>query len=210
MTKALSITKSIIKRLFDTFCSIFLLVLFGWFILLIYMIASVRFRANGLFKQKRIGKDGKSFNIYKIRSLKEITEVKSSTTPKNDLRLTKFGRLIRKTKIDETPQLINVLKGDMSLVGPRPTVKEDYDKMDERQKKRMLVRPGMTGLTQINGNDSLYWPERIEYDLAYIKNYSFLLDIKILLKTFYLIIKNEVETHPANDDEWNEAKQNEH
>lgn len=203
MASSLTISNRIMKRLFDICCSLFLLLLFGWVILVIYLIATIEFKANGFFKQRRTGKNGEPFNIYKIRSMREVAGNNSNTTTKNDPRLTKFGNFIRKLKLDETPQFLNVFKGDMSLVGPRPTVREDYDKMDDRQKERFNVRPGITGLAQINGNDSLYWPERIEYDLIYIKNYSFWSDLKILFTTFSLIVRNEAFTYPVSGDEWN-------
>ncbi|MEM7083806.1 MAG: sugar transferase [Pseudomonadota bacterium] len=157
-----------------------------------------------LFKQQRVGRDGKLFDIYKLRTMHVATERAhtGSVTVENDPRLFRGARLLRKTKLDELPQLLNVLEGSMALVGPRPTVREDYDRMNETQRGRFACTPGLTGLAQISGNTSLSWPERIEFDLDYIRNRSFFNDIKILVKTALLILTNRAETHPGSADEW--------
>lgn len=126
-----------------------------------------------------------------------------NTTQLNDPRVFRFGHFLRKYKIDELPQLINVLRGEMSLVGPRPTSIEDVKKMNNLQKGRHSFKPGMTGLAQISGNTSLKWDERIEFDLYYINNWSFYLDIKIMLKTFIQVISGNADTHPNGENEWN-------
>lgn len=110
---------------------------------------------------------------------------------KDQQRLTSFGKLIRRLKIDELPQLLNVLKGDMSLVGPRPTIKQHTELYTDYQKQRLNMKPGMTGLAQVNGNASLTWDERIEYDIKYIKKFSLFLDLRILLKTFLIVLMGE-------------------
>lgn len=144
------------------------------------------------FKQERIGQNGKLFYILKFRSMKvDKTAEKNHDVSKDTDRLTTFGKLIRRLKIDELPQLINVLWGNMSLVGPRPTFKEQADLYNKSQKHRLDMRPGMTGLAQVNGNISLSWEERIKYDLYYIENYTLLLDLKILLKTALVVILGE-------------------
>lgn len=144
------------------------------------------------FKQERVGKSEKIFNILKFRSMKvdKVAEESLDFT-KDESRLTSLGRLLRRTKIDEIPQLINVVKGDMSLVGPRPTVKEQVDQYTEYQRHRLDMRPGMTGLAQVNGNVALSWEERIEYDLKYVNNFSLLLDLRILIKTVLVVIFGE-------------------
>ncbi len=193
-----------IKRFLDITVSAVTIFAVGWIILFIYIIASLDLKSNGIFIQKRIGKNQKSFDLYKIKSMKDLSGTSSSTTIKNDPRVSKFGSFIRRTKIDETPQILNVLFGSMSLVGPRPTVEEDMIKMNKHQLKRFDVKPGLTGLAQVNGNTSLQWPQRIEYDLEYINNYSFWLDVKIILKTIQLILTGSAETHPSSEDEWEE------
>ena len=118
---------------------------------------------------------------------------KSHDFTKDAERMTPFGNLIRRLKIDELPQLINVFKGDMSLVGPRPTIKEQTDLYNDYQRQRLKMRPGMTGLAQVNGNISLSWDERIKYDVEYVTNFSVLLDLKILFKTVGVVVFGEAK-----------------
>ena len=144
------------------------------------------------FKQQRVGKNGSLFNILKFRSMKVDKALEASHDFTRDAeRMTPFGKLLRRTKIDELPQLWNVLVGDMSLVGPRPTVKEQTDKYNDYQRQRLNMRPGMTGLAQVNGNVSLTWDKRFVYDIEYVNNFSVLLDIKILCKTVLVVIMGE-------------------
>lgn len=126
----------------------------------------------------------------------------TSVTVKGDDRVTISGRFLRKHKLDEVIQLVNVLRGEMSLVGPRPTVASDYDKMSSIQKRRQTVLPGMTGLAQVNGNTSLRWQERIKFDLYYVRFGSMSLDLGILLKTLLLVLSRKIETHPNGNKEW--------
>jgi len=145
-----------------------------------------------LFKQERVGKAGTSFNILKFRTMKVDKRAEASHDfSRDEERLTWFGKMLRRTKVDELPQLINVLVGDMTLVGPRPTIREQVEQYSTRQKQRLNVKPGMTGLAQINGNIALTWDERIEYDLEYIEKFSILLDLHILLKTVLVVIFGE-------------------
>lgn len=144
------------------------------------------------FKQQRVGKNGRLFNILKFRSMKVDKALEASHDFTRDAeRMTPFGKLLRRTKIDELPQLWNVLVGDMSLVGPRPTVKEQTDKYNDYQRQRLNMRPGMTGLAQVNGNVSLTWDERFVYDIEYVNNFSVLLDVRILCKTVLVVIMGE-------------------
>lgn len=144
------------------------------------------------FKQQRVGYKGRVFNILKFRTMKVDKKAEAEHDFSKDAeRMTPFGNLLRRTKIDELPQLINVFIGDMSLVGPRPTVKEQTDAYNDFQRQRLNMRPGMTGLAQVNGNISISWDERIKYDVDYVNNYSLLLDIKILLKTVLVVIFGE-------------------
>ncbi|CEQ04532.1 capsular polysaccharide biosynthsis protein [[Clostridium] sordellii] len=144
-----------------------------------------------IFKQDRVGKDGKIFKVYKFRSMIENAQYIGAGLyfeGEDDPRITKSGKFIRKTSIDELPQLFNVLKGEMSLVGPRPLLKITTDEMTDRQRKRLLMKPGMTGLAQINGRNELSIKERIENDLEYIENYSLILDVKIILRTIGVVL----------------------
>ncbi|MFR4161299.1 MAG: sugar transferase [Paraclostridium sordellii] len=144
-----------------------------------------------IFKQDRVGKDGKIFKVYKFRSMIENAQYIGAGLyfeGEDDPRITKSGKFIRKTSIDELPQLFNVLKGEMSLVGPRPLLKITIDEMTDRQRRRLLMKPGMTGLAQINGRNELSIKERIENDLEYIENYSLILDVKIILRTIGVVL----------------------
>ena len=151
------------------------------------------------FKQTRVGKNGRLFSILKLRSMKVDKKAEEAHDfSKDEERMTPFGNFLRRSKIDELPQLINVLVGEMSLVGPRPTVKEYADEYDEIQKKRLAMRPGMTGLAQVNGNASITWDERIKYDLLYVEKFSIWLDLKILTKTVFVIIFGEEKFQEDN------------
>ncbi len=158
------------------------------------------------YTQNRIGKKGKEFKMYKYRTmvinsdelLKEILkdkkikkEYEASYKIKNDPRLTKIGKILRKTSIDEMPQFINILKGDMTLVGPRPVIKEEIKKFGKSKDMILSVKPGLTGNWAINGKNNLTYDERIKYELYYINNKSITLDLKIILKTITVIIKGE-------------------
>lgn len=138
-----------------------------------------------MFKQVRVGKDGKQFVLYKFRTMKvgaeEVTAGKY-ITGKEEV-ITPIGRFLRRWAIDELPQLFNVLKGDMSIVGPRPALPYQVEKYDERQKKRLMMKPGITGWAQVNGRNKLTWPERIELDLWYVDNWSLCLDLRIIALT---------------------------
>lgn len=177
-----------IKRVIDIVFSTIMLLL--GFIPLMIVAAIIKLESKGpaLFKQKRLGLNGEEFEIYKFRSMVVGAEKTGSGvySMKGDPRVTKVGKFIRATSIDELPQLINILKGDMSFIGPRPTLTYHPWKLEEytnEQRKRFDVRPGVTGLAQVNGRKELSWDERIKYDVHYIENLSIILDLKILLKT---------------------------
>lgn len=181
-----------IKRTIDFLGSGIGLIIISPILLITIVLMEVFMPGPVFFKQQRVGKDGKLFNILKFRSMKVDREAeKNHDFTKDTERMTPFGSLIRRLKIDELPQLINVFRGDMSLVGPRPTVKEQTDLYNDYQRQRLNMRPGMTGLAQVNGNISLSWDERIEYDVEYVTNFSVLLDLKILVKTILVVICGE-------------------
>ena len=156
------------------------------------------------FMQERIGRSGKPFRIFKFRTMHVDTAgtLTGSVSIRNDPRVFWGAGMLRQTKIDEFPQLLNVLNGTMSLVGPRPTVEEDFERMSDEQKRRVEVKPGLTGLAQIRGNTALLWPERIKLDLKYIDNQSLWLDFKILVETVLLVCTFRADTHPQGTDEW--------
>lgn len=181
-----------LKRFIDLLGSGIGLVIISPILLITVVLLEIFMPGPVFFRQQRVGKNGKLFNILKFRSMKVDKEAENSHDfTKDEERKTAFGNLIRRLKIDELPQLINVFRGDMSLVGPRPTVKEQTDLYNDYQRQRLRMRPGMTGLAQVNGNISLTWDERIDYDVEYIKNFTFWLDIKILFKTVAVVIFGE-------------------
>jgi lipopolysaccharide/colanic/teichoic acid biosynthesis glycosyltransferase len=138
-----------------------------------------------LFRQRRVGKDGKDFELLKLRSMVVDAERSGAgfAVDRGDSRITKVGRFLRRTSIDELPQLWNVVRGDMSVIGPRPTLRYQVDRYTERQRRRLEVRPGLTGWAQIHGRATLPWEERIELDVWYVDNRSPLVDLKILART---------------------------
>jgi lipopolysaccharide/colanic/teichoic acid biosynthesis glycosyltransferase len=182
----------VIKRSVDFIGSAIGLFVISPILLITVVLLKILMPGPVFFTQQRVGKNGKLFNIMKFRSMKVDREAeKNHDFTKDAERMTPFGNLIRRLKIDELPQLINVFRGDMSLVGPRPTVKKQTDLYNDYQKQRLNMRPGMTGLAQVNGNISLSWNERIVYDVEYVNNFSVLLDIKILFKTVAVVFLGE-------------------
>jgi len=145
------------------------------------------------FIQERVGKDGKPFLAYKFRTMVQgaIDEGAGLFVERDDPRITCVGRLLRRFSLDELPQLINILKGEMSLVGPRPTLAYQVEQYDDFQRRRLEVRPGITGWAQVHGRNLLSWPERIEYDVWYIDHWSLWLDIRILLLTPIVIVRSQ-------------------
>ena len=197
-------TQMILKRFFDITLSGLALVLLSPVFIGLSIFIKLRSPGPVFFRQARIGLNGVEFSLLKFRSMHSDVTVRANvaTTRRADPRVFPGGEIIRKYKLDELPQIFNVLRGDMSLVGPRPTVREDYDRMTIQQRRRTRIRPGLSGLAQINGNTSLSWPERIVLDIAYIDNLSLWNDIKIILCTFALIFTGRADTHPISDDEW--------
>lgn len=182
-----------IKRFCDLVLSLIGIIILSPIFLIVALAIKIDSRGPVLFKQDRIGKDGKVFKIYKFRSMivgAENTGSKNYSF-KGDPRVTKVGKFIRATSIDELPQLINIIKGEMSIIGPRPVLTYfpcTYDEYTKEQLKRFEARPGVTGLAQINGRKGIPWDKRISYDIEYIENISFLLDLKIFFKTVYNVI----------------------
>jgi lipopolysaccharide/colanic/teichoic acid biosynthesis glycosyltransferase len=148
---------------------------------------AIRLESRGpvFYRQLRVGRDGEPFELWKLRTMVPGAESIGAGlyVLEGDPRITRTGRLLRRFSLDELPNLINVLKGDMAIVGPRPTVQEQVDRYTDRQRRRLEVKPGITGWAQINGRASLPWPERIELDVWYVENRSLRLDLRILLKT---------------------------
>lgn len=191
------------KRLFDVAVASLLLLCAAP--VLLAAAAHIRLSSPGpvLFRQSRVGRSGRAFTILKLRTMQNRRGGERSTvTSRHDPRLIRGGRWLRKYKIDELPQLLNVLNGSMSLVGPRPTVREDVLRMSPEQVQRLLVRPGLTGLAQIRGNTALTWPKRITLDLQYVRSLTLAVDLRIIAETAAQVFSGRADTHPAGEDEW--------
>jgi len=177
-----------IKSLFDKLLALLLITFF----LPIYMIISIliikKMGSPILFKQKRPGKNEKIFSIYKFRTMTNEKDKEGNLLP-DEQRIVGIGKFIRSTSLDELPQLFNVLKGEMSFVGPRPLLIEYLDLYNDNQKRRHNVKPGITGWAQVNGRNAISWEQKFDYDVWYVENQSFLLDIKILWLTFLKVVK---------------------
>lgn len=185
MRIAISNTQEIIKRWFDIVLCLILLILFFPLMIIIALVIKMTSPGEVIYRQQRLGRHGQIFYLLKFRSMVKNAEFIGTgmLLQENDARITPVGRFLRKTSLDELPQLINVLKGDMSMVGPRPAPVFHLNKYDSRQRRRLQVKPGITGWAQVNGRVALYWPQRIELDLWYIDHYSLGLDLLILIKT---------------------------
>ncbi|HFU7090344.1 TPA: sugar transferase [Bacillus cereus] len=178
------------KRLFDFVVSSLLCILMFIPFVVVAVLVKLNFGSPIIFKQERSGLYGKSFYIYKFRTMTNKKDESGNLLP-DDVRLTRFGKLLRKLSLDELPQLINVIKGDVSLVGPRPLLMEYLELYTAEQNRRHQVRPGITGWAQINGRNSISWEEKFELDVWYVDNHSFWLDIKIILITVVKVFKSE-------------------
>jgi len=179
-----------IKKIFDFALSLIAIILFSPLFVIIYLLIRVKMSNPVLFKQKRPGLNEKLFELYKFRTMTEKRDKKGDLLSDKD-RITTFGKFLRKTSLDELPGLFNIIKGDMSFVGPRPLLIEYLPLYNEEQKKRHLVKPGLTGWAQINGRNAITWEQKFEYDVWYIENWSLCLDIKILLLTLVKVIRRE-------------------
>ncbi len=188
-----------IKSIFDILLSFFGLLACWWIILLAWMVSAIETKSNGFFVQQRVGKDGKLFNVIKIKTMKIVKGVETTVTPSNDARITTTGAFFRKTKIDELPQLWNVLLGQMSFVGPRPDVPGYADRLQGKDRIILSIRPGITGPAQlaykneeeilsnqndsVKYNDEIIWPDKVRINQEYIEDYSFFKDIYYIWKT---------------------------
>lgn len=182
--------QSFIKRGLDIVLSFIALLLLSPILVIASILIRLKLGSPVLFRQQRPGKNGEIFCIYKFRTMTDAKDENGNLLP-DEIRLTKFGQFLRSTSIDELPELLNILKGDMSIVGPRPLLVQYLDRYTEEQKHRHDVRPGLTGLAQINGRNGITWEEKFNYDLAYVRNVTFLGDCKIILKTVTKVLERE-------------------
>ncbi|ELB2876664.1 sugar transferase [Vibrio alginolyticus] len=178
------------KRIIDVLTSLVAMVILSPVFCLLYFLIKIKLGSPVFFSQLRPGKDEKIFRMYKFRTMTDCRDENGHLLPDSE-RITQFGAFLRKSSLDELPSLWNILKGDMSLVGPRPLLVEYLDYYTDEEKRRHKVRPGLTGLAQVSGRNNLGWDERLNIDIQYVNNPSLLLDIKILLKTFYKVIKKD-------------------
>ena len=182
--------KKYIKRFLDIIISLVGLIILSPIFLIIAILVKIKLGSPVIFKQERPGKDEKIFKLYKFRSMNDKKDENGKLLPDKE-RLTRFGKILRSTSLDELPELFNILKGDMSLIGPRPLAVSYLPYYNEKEKHRHDVRPGLTGLAQINGRNALNWEERFKYDIEYVNNITFMNDIKIFFKTFIKVLKKE-------------------
>lgn len=185
------------KRLFDLVLTILGLLLFWPFMLLVALLVRLRLGSPIFFRQTRPGLHGRPFEIIKFRTMRDAVGQDGKPLPDCE-RLTPFGRFLRSTSLDELPELINVLKGEMSLVGPRPLLMQYLDRYTPRQARRHEVRPGITGWAQVNGRNAISWDEKFEHDVWYIDNQSGILDLKILWLTIGSVFKREDVCQPGH------------
>ena len=184
-----------IKRVSDVFCSLMAIICFGWLYILVAILVKVKLGSPVIFKQPRPGKDGKIFNMYKFRTMTDEKDEEGNLLP-DEVRLTSFGKKLRATSLDELPEAFNILKGDMSIIGPRPQLVRDMVFMSNEQKKRHNVRPGLSGLAQIKGRNDIDWEDKLNWDLKYIQKISFLGDLRIIFET---VIKAFVKQEGITD-----------
>lgn len=184
------IYENYIKRILDIILSLVALICLSPILLIVAILVRVKLGSPVLFKQKRPGKDEMIFTLYKFRTMTDERDKSGNLLPDSQ-RLTKFGKFLRSTSLDELPELINIIKGDMSIVGPRPQLLRDMLFMTDEQRKRHSVRQGLTGLAQVNGRNNISWEEKLNYDLEYIQNITFIGDLKIILKTVFKVFKKD-------------------
>ena len=180
--KPYGVYERFIKRPLDMICALLTLIFFCWLYALTAILVRIKLGSPVLFKQDRPGKNEKIFRLYKFRTMTEERDANNCLLP-DDVRLTKFGRFLRKTSLDELPEAFNILKGDMSVVGPRPLLVKYLPRYNDSQRRRHEVRPGLTGLAQVNGRNTCRWEERFDYDIRYVDKITFIGDIKIVYKT---------------------------
>ena len=170
------------KRALDIFCSLMALLVFWWLYVIVAILVRVKLGSPVLFTQDRPGKDEKIFKLYKFRTMTDARDENGNLLP-DDVRLTKFGKLLRSTSLDELPEVFNILKGDMSIIGPRPLLVKYLPLYNEEQKRRHEVRPGLSGYAQVNGRNNVSWEEKFRMDVEYVDHVTFMGDVKIILGT---------------------------
>ena len=179
-----------IKRILDILISLTFIVLFSWLYLILVILVRIKLGSPVLFCQERPGYNEKIFKLYKFRTMTDKRDENGHLLPDSE-RLTKFGSMLRSTSLDELPEMFNILKGDMSLIGPRPLLIEYLPYYTEEERLRHSVRPGLTGLAQVSGRNYLAWNKRLARDVEYVNHISFIMDVKIIIKTIMVVLKKE-------------------
>ncbi|MBR4461161.1 MAG: sugar transferase [Erysipelotrichaceae bacterium] len=182
--------KNCLKRVFDFLLSLIALILLSPLFLVLIVLGRIKMKGNPFFTQERPGKDGKIFRLIKFRSMTEEKDENGNYLP-DEIRLNRYGKKLRSSSLDELPELLNILKGDMAIVGPRPLLVQYLPLYNEEQRHRHDVRPGLTGLAQVNGRNLLSWDDKFKYDLMYVNNITLLGDLGIILKTVKNVLKHE-------------------
>ena len=182
--------RNFVKRVLDFLLSLTAILLLSPVLFILIIAGVIKMGGNPFFTQERPGKDGRIFKLVKFKSMNTKRDKDGELLP-DEMRLTSYGKFIRNTSLDELPELVNILKGDMAIVGPRPLLVKYLTRYNEVQARRHEVRPGLTGLAQVNGRNAISWEEKFRYDVEYVDNISFLLDIKIICKTALKVIKRD-------------------
>ena len=198
-----------IKRVLDFILSLLALIVLSLPMLIIYILVRIKLGKPAIFKQERPGKDEKIFTLYKFRTMTDEKDEQGNLLP-DEKRLTRFGKILRSTSLDELPELINIIKGDMSIVGPRPLLVEYLEYYTEEEKHRHDVRPGLTGLAQISGRNTISWEEKFKDDIEYVHNVTMMNDVKIILKTVVKVFKREGISQEGNEtmEKFSRSKEN--
>lgn len=178
------------KRVLDVFCGLAALLVFWWLYIMVAVLVRIKLGSPVLFKQERPGKNEEIFKLYKFRTMTDTRDENGNLLP-DEVRLTKFGRALRATSLDELPEVFNILKGEMSLVGPRPLTIQYLPYYSEEERHRHDVRPGLSGLAQVNGRNFIDWDHRLAFDVQYVKKITFIGDLRIILQTALKFVKKE-------------------
>lgn len=178
------------KRFLDFLLSLLALIVLSPVLLILMIVGAIKMKGNPFFTQRRPGKNEKIFKLIKFRTMTNEKDAQGNLLP-DDVRLTKYGKFLRSTSLDELPELINILKGDMSIIGPRPLLVRYLDRYNDFQHRRHEVRPGLTGYAQVHGRNAISWEEKFCYDVEYVDHITFLGDIKIIVGTIKAVLKHE-------------------
>ena len=179
-----------IKRFLDILLSLTILILFCWLYVIVAILVRVKLGSPIIFRQARPGKDEKIFHMFKFRTMTDEKDENGNLLP-DEIRLTRFGLLLRKTSLDELPEFINILKGDMSFIGPRPLLVKYLPYYNDRERLRHSVRPGLTGYAQAHGRNAISWEKKFEYDVYYVEHLSFLTDVKVVIDTVKTLFSHD-------------------